>query len=147
MLFKQNQSNLRYANSHGFTLIEILVVISIIALLITIALASFNITRSKADDGKIKQELGLMRLEAEKSYKLQHASRNVCNDTAQYVSNLPSNTTFKCVDGTSGYAFEAVLSTGEYYCVDFFGRERTNTNTAIAAAGANCTAAGDCDCR
>lgn len=131
----------------GFTLIEVLVVISIIALMITIAFASFNATRSRADDGKIKQELGLMRLEAERSYKLQHATTNVCNDTAFLVADLPAGTTFKCVDGSEGYAFEAMLSTGEHYCVDFFGRERTNSNTAIASAGANCTGGGDCDCR
>lgn len=131
----------------GFTLIEVLVVISIIALIVAIAVASFTTTRSRADDGNIKQQFGLMRLEAENSYKLNRAATNVCADTLPLVQNLPSGTTFKCLDGPAGYAFEAILSTGQYYCVDFFGRERTNANTAIAPAGTSCTSGADCDCR
>ena len=87
---KNNHQNL----NSGFTLIEILVVIGIIALVIAIATASFSSTRSRANDGKIQQELGLMRLEAERSYKTNKNSTNVCNDTGSMVSNLPGGTTF-----------------------------------------------------
>ena len=106
--------------------------------MVTIAFASFNTTRSRADDGKIKQELGLMRLEAEKSYKVKRTATSVCADTSQFISNLPSGTAFTCKNGAGGYAFEAVLSTGEYYCVDFFGRERTNSASAISNSDFDC---------
>jgi prepilin-type N-terminal cleavage/methylation domain-containing protein len=143
MLSKQFNSSAKYTK--GFTLIEILVAISIIILVTTISFAAFSTTRDRANDGKIKQSLGLMRVEAERVYKLQRVSDNICTAISSIATQeLPSGTPFMCADGPGGYAFQAVLSNGEYFCMDFFGRERTNPGSAIASS---CTGGSDCDCR
>lgn len=52
----------------GFTLVELLVVISIIALLTSVALAALNQARAKAADTNIKSNLGSIRRQAEIVY-------------------------------------------------------------------------------
>lgn len=142
-----------YGNNHGtknagFTLIEIIVTIAIILLLLSVSFASIGASRNRTNDSNIKEVLGLMRVEAERIYSIDRNTSAICNGivTSGLASELPTNTTFKCVDGAAGYGFEAVLSNGLFYCVDYFGRIRENAATSLPAGGANCTS-GACDCR
>ena len=138
-------SNYRAERDRGFTLIEILVTISIILILLSVSYVSFGTSRERANDGSTKEQLGLMRIEAERIYRVDRNFNNICSgvSSAGLVSELPTGTPFTCLD-TGGYAFEAELSDGTYYCVDAFGRARENTGSAIS--GTDC-AGGDCDCR
>lgn len=131
---------------YGYTLIEVLIVISIIVLTLTITFAAIATGRNKSNDGVIQQQLGLMRVEAERIYKVDRDTNAICAGITSVASQLPNGTTFKCVDGPRGYAFEAVLSDGTYYCTDSFGRTNQSQVTNVVQAGPNCTGSADCNC-
>ena len=48
-------------NSHGFTLLEILVVMSILGILITLAIPSYNLAILKAKEAALKEDLFILR--------------------------------------------------------------------------------------
>lgn len=133
----------------GFTLIEVVVAVGIITVLAAITLAAVSSSREQADDRAIRQQLGVMRLEAERVFRDNRSPDQVCVgiSNAGLDADLPDGTVFKCVDGPSGYALEAELSTGEFYCTDAFGRTHTNSATAVIDAGDSCDPSEDCDCR
>lgn len=126
-------------------MIEIMVTISIIVLLVSISYVGFSTARERADDGLIQDQLGLMRIEAERIFRVDRNYDNVCEgvSAAGIAAELPSGTSFTCID-TGAYAFMAQLSTGEYHCVDWFGRVETTGSASIS--GSSCSS-GDCDCR
>ncbi|MDB5266885.1 MAG: prepilin peptidase dependent protein type pilus assembly protein PilA [Parcubacteria group bacterium] len=55
-------------HTHGFTLIELMVVISIIGLLASVIISSLNVARQKGRDGAIKQQIGQLRTLIELNY-------------------------------------------------------------------------------
>lgn len=60
-MFKKNKINLTFANKSGFSLIELLVVISIIGLLSSLAVVSLNSARQKARDAVRKADMAQLR--------------------------------------------------------------------------------------
>ncbi|PWU22887.1 hypothetical protein C5B42_04865 [Candidatus Cerribacteria bacterium 'Amazon FNV 2010 28 9'] len=74
----------------GFTLIELLVAATIIALLTTIGLVSFQITNTKARDGKRKADLEQVRAALE-LYK---------SDDSAGAGRYPNSNTFSAMEGT-----------------------------------------------
>ena len=134
----------------GFTLIEILLSISIISVMVTVAFASFGAARDRANDGTVKEQLGIMRIVAERSYQINRGSDKACLDVAttsnDLTAKLPSGTSFTCLDGSGGYALQASLSDGSFYCTDAFGRSNESQSTMISQSG-TCGGSTDCDCR
>ncbi len=148
--FKERNLHTRMAvptaeQTRGFTLIEIMVTISIIVILISVSYVGFNAARDRADDDAIKQQLGLMRIEAERIYRVNRQYTAVCSGIAATTidDELPTGTQWTCID-TGAYAFSAQLSNNQFYCVDWFGRVETTQSQSIS--GSTCSG-GDCDCR
>ncbi len=127
---------------YGFSLIELLIVITIIGVLATIILNSLSASRAKAYDSQIKQQLTSFRTAAEIYFANQtpnsYNSSNNCNSgifddfspangsPGLYIApgNLPDFVTPKCKSDGSVYAVKANLSGDEYWCIDSKGASR-----------------------
>lgn len=131
----------------GFTLLELLVVISIIGILATVVLALFSSgVKTKTNDTKVKAQIVSMR-EAIALYNAnngnygtltQGACTGMFSSTTANLNNLtnsanyPSNTNLICkTDGVNAWAVAGKLSGGYYFCVDSAGN--LNTQTAYNA--------------
>jgi prepilin-type N-terminal cleavage/methylation domain-containing protein len=124
----------------GFSLLELLIVITIIGVLTSIILTSLSDSRAKAYNSKIKQQLTSFRTAAEIYFSNQNpngygptvsgpdCSSGIFNDVspsngspALYIAsgNLPDFVQLACSSTASAYAVKASLYSGnEYWCVD-----------------------------
>jgi prepilin-type N-terminal cleavage/methylation domain-containing protein len=127
---------------HGFSLVELLIVITIIGILSTIILSSVSNSRSRAYDSKVKQQLSSFRTAAEIYFinnngygpEVSICTAGIFNDVNStngspglYIAagNLPSFTQLVCGSTDSAYAVKATLYSGsEYWCVDNKGSSR-----------------------
>jgi len=130
--------------SGGFSLIELLIVITIIGILSTIILSSISNSRARAYDSKIKQQLSSFRTAAEVYFTNQipnsygpaapGCSMGIFNDfdavngsPGLYIApgNLPDFSIPVCQSTESAYAIKAPLYSGnEYWCIDNRGASR-----------------------
>lgn len=130
--------------SGGFSLLELLIVITIVGVLTSIVLSSVSQGRARAYDSKVKQQLSSFRTAAEiyfnnqspPSYGPDSAScatgmfsnMQAANGTPGiYIAegNLPANTQIACSANDTSYAVKATLYAGnEYWCVDSRGASR-----------------------
>ncbi len=130
-----------FKSTKGFSLVELLIVITIIGLLSTIVLNSLSTSREKAYDSKIKQQLNSFRTAAEIYYSNQEptsygtaagCNSGLFNDVgaengtpAIYLSTLPNNAQVTCQSNGPAYAVKALLYSGEnHWCVDSRGSSR-----------------------
>jgi len=131
-------------NRKGFTLIELLVVIAIIGILSSVVLASLNTARDKGEDAAIKANLNNVRTQAELYYDGAGDGDyvDVCTADTTFV-NAINSAAGQCFDESttgisSGWAANAELNTGEYYCVDNSGNATTTATSTISASDAVC---------
>lgn len=133
----------------GMTLVELLIVITIIGVLSTIILSSVSTSRARAYDSKIKQQLSSFRAAAEIYFNNQIPANygpavSVCNagmfaDNTEVngrpavyidVNNLPAYVMLACSTNGTAYAVKASLYSGtEYWCVDNQGRSKMYSGT------------------
>lgn len=131
----------------GFSLVELLIVITIIGVLSTIVLSNISNSRARAYDSKVKQQLSNFRTGAEIYFTNQEpttygptsvsCSNGIFNDVSPengspglYIAagNLPDLTQVVCGSTGSAYAVKATLYSGtDYWCVDNRGASRMIT--------------------
>lgn len=135
--------------SKGFTLVELLVVLSIMSFLASIVITSVTGARSKGVDSSIKQTMNNMRAQAQLFYESQNpfTYTGVCTNTGgvsdmiSEVNRLSGNATPASCDATAGtvWAAASYLKGGGVWCVDGsgVGRSKDAGGTAYATpAGA-----------
>jgi len=83
-------------NKFGFTLLEMLVVIGIIAILVSMGFVSYSSAQKKARDAKRKLEMGAIRNAMEQYYSLCNSSYPVSNG-----GKVPGSITASTGDGCS----------------------------------------------
>ncbi|MFH0804360.1 MAG: prepilin-type N-terminal cleavage/methylation domain-containing protein [Candidatus Zambryskibacteria bacterium] len=129
--------------SGGFSLVELLIVITIIGILSTIILSSISNARARAYDSKVKQQLSSFRTAAEMYFANQVPNGyGIANDCGTGVfnnvdavngspglyiapGNLPDFSVPVCRSTDTAYALKATLYSGnEYWCIDSKGASR-----------------------
>jgi len=144
--------------SLGFSLVELLIVITIIGILSTIILNSLSTSRAKAYDSKVKQQLSSFRTAAEIYFNNQtpvsygpatvSCGSGMFNNFEEkngtpgiYIApgNLPDFAVTVCASSDSAYAVKATLYSGnQYWCVDNKGASRAISGP-IGAPETMCT--------
>lgn len=149
----------------GFTLLELLIVVAIIAILSAIVMVSSGGSKSKGADGGIKAQLVFARSQAEVVFNTRTANTNsytnVCvnglvdgvNGIGGYVLNaakiaglsvyatnaVGSATTATCNNSAGAYAAEVPLRSVGMWCIDWTGK-------SVATAGSTLSGATDYTC-
>lgn len=128
-------STIVYMKQKGFTLVELVITIGIIAILLTIILASIKSSKNKAADAETKKVVAEIALKAEG----QEIAPGVVNYQAAFTAvgattaltqlatkySVPSGAALGAYDYSvtaTDYAILFPLKKGGYYCVDSYGR-------------------------
>lgn len=148
----------------GFTLLELLVVIAVIAILATVVIMSYPSARGKGNDAGVKADLATIQVQAVQYFGIGNTygvlntgsiascstSGTVFNDTAttidgpvqsavasaQKSANGGSSQVY-CRSNASSFVVAAKLSSGAYWCVDSKGN-MLEKNTAPDTGSVDC---------
>ncbi len=129
-------------NKKGFTLIELLVVIAIIGILSTLAVVSLNGARDKANDAKVKSDLGQIRSLITLNYDTGDFSTLTNSSTLWNKAQVATFTTPTCVKpvgyvvggtSTAWAAYADLCGETGWYCLDSTGFAGVITTTTIPA--------------
>ena len=128
----------------GFTLIEMMIVIAVIALLIGVLLPNFRGTQDEAAEQKARAELRTLATAIE-SYAIHNSSAlpallsTLTSASPRIVSSIPDDP-FR--SGGADYSY-ATSANGIYYVVWSYGRDRAADITGVGNTGLLSTAADD----
>lgn len=144
----------------GFTLIELLVVIAIIGILAALVLVALGNARDKANDARIKSNIGQLRTIAEVLYDNNSGSysvvascfeststANCANDasTSSSVTSLKadivsaySDNDFQANSSASAFCVSALMRNGKYTCVDATGQFKETTASTCGTSATVC---------
>ena len=76
----KNKNNIKIMYKKGFTLIELLVVVAIIAVLVSVVIASLTSARMRAENAAIKSNLKSIMTQANVFYEIGQTYVGVCSD-------------------------------------------------------------------
>ena len=128
-------------NQHGFTLVEIIIVISVIAILVTIAVPTFQGMQQEGQISKSESELQTLKT-AILSYKRHNGSypSNIAVDLTSVISKIltqiledPFKTDTITTSNTYGYITGTDASFGDYFVIYSKGPDGTVATTWSAA--------------
>ncbi len=145
--------------NNGFTLIELMIVIAIIALLSTVVLSALNSARTRGFDASVKSNLSNIRPQADLYYDNNGTSygtfvaascpatvtagsvfsnQNIISGIANAL--LAGGNGTRCVASDTAYAIAVGLKTaGQSWCIDSLGRSKVYAGTPTAAiSGSSC---------
>jgi len=156
-------------NNKGFTLIELLVVIAIIGILAALVLVALGNARDKANDARIKSNIGQLRTIAEILYDSGgstydegaggvqvgpcfttpsdedcssaelNASVTTLLGDADSAAGVATGTAVDSFSDAGNFCVESVLNDGSFLCVDNTGITTPNTARVCTAANIACS--------
>lgn len=111
--------------TNAYTLIELLAVVSVIAILAAMFVVKWDPAKKSGDDGKIISNLTEIRIKMEfcRSDSLTKSYSGCENETKtqeliQEADSLNVNKTLNLNNNGTDYCLEAQLNSGQWYCVD-----------------------------
>ncbi len=128
-------------NSKGFTLVELLVVIVILAILGIIAITIFSGTQAKARDAKRKEDIGSMASAMEANYKAGTGYSTAVSATWFADQSIPANP----APGGASYSTGTIATSSWAFCSNL--ENSTGNATDNVGTGLGTTTSGSWFCR
>ncbi len=126
--------------TRGFTILEVLVVISVVAILIGVSIPRIQGIQTEAKIIKAKRELKTLQAAVE-SYRSNHSNTNPIDISAALISAFPQMITSALTDPFSASDYQ-YTTTGSYYAISSVGPNKIGQTTSPLATG-NVSVAGD----
>jgi len=134
---------LKLRSNKGFTILELLIVIAVIAILVGIALPRFKGMKDEGNYAKAKGELRTLQTAVE-SYYLHNSSAYPTNIDGNLTGATPQIIATSPIDAFGTTIYKYFKSTnGNYYIIFSVGPGGTATITGISDAGVLAGSAGD----
>jgi prepilin-type N-terminal cleavage/methylation domain-containing protein len=123
--------------SKGFTLVEILIVIAIIAILASTILSNLGNARQNGEDARIKQQVTAVKSQAEIVFGSSNSFLSVCTDTVALWSAFPGSACFSQADNWI-VTTQLVSASTTYWCADSTGFSGARAAGPATAVGQTC---------
>ncbi len=121
----------------GFTLVEILVVIAVIAVLASTILAALSSARLEGADARIKQQVTAVKSQAEIIYVSTNSFLSVCTDTVALWSDFAGSSCFSQADNWI-VTTQLVNASTTYWCADNTGFSGVRVAGGATVVGQTC---------